>query len=165
MMLTDTNLFLLILCAAVASFVLLVSSLLWQEEENEDASALLQDEKLLISINTNQSVLNTERLQERPSTVLLATSWFDIQWLPSTSELLSCPVHDGVSASNLTVSCNVTSDMSLFSSSDAVVFHAWDDIRSSVRRLASLQRPAIQHWVMFIMEPPLNTDPRKLSYL
>ena len=68
-------------------------------------------------------------------------------------------------ALNLTVSCNVTSDMSLFSSSDAVVFHAWDNISSSVRRLASLQRPASQRWVMFMMESPLNTDPLKLSYL
>ena len=46
-----------------------------------------------------------------------------------------------------------------------MVFHAWDIIPSSIRRLASLQRPANQHWVMFIMEPPLKTDPRKLSYL
>ena len=164
MTLRSTNLFLVILFATVGSLVLLVYSFLWQEEVGV-ASALLQDENPFRTINTNQPLLNTVRLQKRPSTVLLATLWFNVQWLPSTSELLSCPVHDGVSGSNLTVSCNVTSDMSLFSSSDAVVFHAWDDIRSSVRRLTSLQRLANQHWVMFMMEPPLRTDPRKLSYL
>ena len=169
MTLRDTNLFLLILCATVGSLVLLLYSILWQEEGGlvraEFDRAILQDENPFGTINTNQSVLNTERLQQRPSTVLLATLWFGLQWLPSTSELLSCPVHDGVSGSNLTVSCNVTSDMSLFSSSDAVVFHAKDIISSSVRRLASLQRPTNQHWVMFIMESPLKTDPLKLSYL
>ena len=164
--------FLVVLCATVGSLVLLVYSFLWQEEEDnglvsaEFDRALLQDDNPFRTINTNQSVLNTERLQQRPSTVLLATLWFGLQWLPSTSGLLSCPpVHDGVSASNLTVSCKVTSDMSLYSSSDAVVFHARDIISSSVRKLASLQRPANQRWVMFIMEPPLNTDPGKLSYL
>ena len=163
MMPRHTNLILLILCATVGSFVLLVGSFLWQEEGDnglvtaEYDSTLLRDDDPFRTINTNQSVLNTEILQQRPSTVLLATLWFDHQWLPSTSELLSCPpVHDGVSASNLTVSCNVTSDMSLFSSSDAVVFHGYDIILSSVRRLASLQRPANQRWVMFYMETPLK---------
>ena len=87
MTLRDTNLFLLILCATVGSLVLLVNSFLWQEEENGVASVLLQDEKPFTSNNTSQSVLNTERLQQRPSTVLLVTLWFDLQWLPSTSEL------------------------------------------------------------------------------
>ena len=166
MMLRHTNLILLILCATVGSLVLLVSSFLWQEEGDnglvtaEYDGTLLQDDDPFRTSNTNRSVLNTEILQQRPSAVLLATLWFGLQWLPSISELLSCPsVHDGVSASNLTVSCKVTSDMSLYSSSDAVVFHARDIIRSSVKRLASLQRPANQRWVMFIMESPLQTDP------
>ena len=169
MTLRNINLFLLILCATVGSLVLLVYSFLWQEEGDTGLVSVKFDSTLLQDDNpfrTNQSVLNTQILQERPSTVLLATLWFGLQWLPSTSELLSCPpVHDGVSASNLTVSCKVTSSMSLFSSSDAVVFHARDIISSSIKRLASLQRPASQRWVLFILVSPLNTDPRKLSYL
>ena len=156
MTLRNTNLFLVILCATVGSLVLLVYSFLWQEEEDNR----------LVSAEFDRALLQDDNPFRRPSTVLLATLWFGHQWLPSISGLLSCPpIHDGVSASNLTVSCKVTNDMSLFSSSDAVVFHARDIIRSSVKRLASLQRPANQRWVMFIMEPPLNTDPGKLSYL
>ena len=72
-----------------------------------------------------------------------------------TSVLLSCPARDNTSK----LECNVTSDKSLFYNSDAVVFHAYENVHSSIENMASLQRPINQCWVMVTVEPPLTMAP------
>ena len=67
--------------------------------------------------------------------------------------------HVAVRSGNTTraLSCNITSDKSLFNISDAVVFHAREDsVPATVKELSSMPRPVNQRWVMFIIESPLN---------
>lgn len=96
--------------------------------------------------------MNSEGVQQRSPTILLATMWFHRQWFPATGELVSCP-----GTSNLALSCKVTSNKSVYESSDAVVFYTQgDDFKSSIKELASLRRPVSQSWVMFATESPMN---------
>ena len=164
---------LLILFAIVGVFVPWCWFFLRQENGNTvlyyKRSNLLQEEK---SIGTVSTIVKTESkaekvLMERLPTILLATLYFNQQWLPSTTQPLSCPtahmhvaVHSGDTSTTTTartLSCNITSDKSLYNISDAVVFHTREDsVPATVKKLASLPRPVNQRWVMFIIESPLN---------
>ena len=105
--------------------------------------------------------MNSEGVQQRSPTILLATMWFHRQWFPATGELVSCP-----GTSNLALSCKVTSNKSVYESSDAVVFYTQgDDFKSSIKELASLRRPVSQSWVMFATESPMNVFSDNLKFL
>ena len=162
--------------ARLLSIVLFAIVLLWlwfflqQENGNtpEIHGTLLQEENPFKTVTTIKTGSKTKKILERPPTVLLATLWFNHQWLPLTSRLLSCPTapfaaHSG----NFTraLSCNITSDKSLYNISDAVVFHAREDsVSATVNELGSMPRPVNQRWVMFVIESPLNLDAQILKY-
>ena len=164
------QLFVVIVCGLAAGvFVLVWYSSALQLSTRENGSAEmdykpLQQEKFSrITTSTSRAVLNTDRVQVRPLTILLATLWYGRPWFPSSSRLLNCPgAQDGISSSLL---CSVTNDMSLFNTSDAVVFHARDDILSAIKNFSSSPRPVTQRWVMYIRESPLHVPPLALQNL
>ena len=156
-----TRLFSIVLFAIVGVFLLWCWFFLQQGNGNTEIhDTLLQEENPIKTVATIKTESKTQIFLERPPTVLLATLWFNQQWLPSTNQLLSCPMaHVAVRNGNTTLalSCNITSDKSLFNISDAVVFHAREDsVPATVKELSSMPRPVNQRWVMFIIESPLN---------
>ena len=139
----------IVVCTTVIVFLLLWYSFAWLRDET--------------SSDLYKTSLDMERVRGRLPTILLATLWFNQHWFPLTNEPVSCPPTHA--ASNLTVTCSFTRDMSLFKVSDAVVFHARDDVKSALKKLSHLQRPANQRWVMLAAESPLNVPQNSLRYL
>ena len=129
-------------------------------DSHSTAQPLLQEENPFRATIVKNELRTDIKLLDRPPTVLLATWWFKHRWLPSTTHFLSCPMAGvAVSSGNTTreLSCNFTSDKSLYNISDAVVFHAREDtVPATVKELGSMPRPVNQRWVMFIIESPLN---------
>ena len=155
-----TKLLSIVLFAIVGVFLLWCWFFLQQGIGNTEIhDTLLQEENPIKTVATIKTESKTKIFLERPPTVLLATLWFNQQWLPSTNQLLSCPTaHVAVRSGNTThaLSCNITSDKSLFNISDAVVFHAREDsVPATVKELSSMPRPVNQRWVMYIIESPL----------
>ena len=142
----------IVVCTAVIVFLLLWYSFAWLRDET--------------STDLYKTTLDMERVKGTSPTILLATLWFHQHWFPSTNYLMSCPpTYVGANTSNLTVTCSFTRDMSLFKVSDAVVFHTRDYVKSALKKLSHLQRPANQRWVMLAAESPLNVPYKGLWYL
>ena len=157
--------FFIIVCAIVMMFLVWYSFLL---QKRQVRNPYMYDESDTIHVSQDGDPF-IPRSAPEPPTILLATQWFNLQWFPLNGEVLSCPAHiaAGSNTSNLMLySCEVTSDIRLFYKSAAVVFHArGENLHSSVKKLASFQRPVNQRWVMYIMESPLNVPAQWLKYL